>query len=220
MQIIPSSTIFNIYNIIRLIFLEECCKSGICTHIQIERNQFCFYFIWKSNFLPFYAVKYKAVHYGENFNFRVLINYFWTFWFYWWGFFYQYYIHAQKVGASATKSDFLRKVPDPLQRFVNAGNYVKSIYVHIGKHIHGFWAYRGMFGNPQNPDIYTRWNSKVAGIYKKTKKSVFFCKHFIGLRNSPLRTEYNDLHDQKDYRMTSLDHLSVWRWVWRSKPFE
>ena len=39
---------------------------------------------------------------------------------------------------------------------------------------------------------YTRWNSKVPGLYKKNKNLVFFCKHFIGrLRNSPLRTEYN-----------------------------
>ena len=37
----------------------------------------------------------------------------------------------------------------------------------------------------------------------ENKILVFFCKHFIGrLRNSPLRTEYNDLHDQEDYRMT------------------
>ena len=34
------------------------------------------------------------------------------------------------------------------------------------------------------------------GLYNKNKKLVFFCKHFIGrLRNSPIRTEYNDLHD-------------------------
>ena len=51
----------------------------------------------------------------------------------------------------------------------------------------------------------------------KNKKLVFFCKHFIGRRrNSPLRTEYNDLHDQEDYRMTLLGHPSVWRSVWRS----
>ena len=44
------------------------------------------------------------------------------------------------------------------------------------------------------------------------KKLVFFCKHFIGrLRNSPLRTEYNDLHDQEDDQMTFLGHPSVWR---------
>ena len=57
-----------------------------------------------------------------------------------------------------------------------------------------------------------QWHSKVPGFYKKkNKKLVFFCKHFIGrLRNSPLRTEYNDLHDQEDYRMT-LGHPSVWR---------
>ena len=52
-------------------------------------------------------------------------------------------------------------------------------------------------------------NSKVPGLYKK--KLVFFCKHFIGrLRNSPLRTEYNDLHDPEDYRMAFLGHPSVW----------
>ena len=52
----------------------------------------------------------------------------------------------------------------------------------------------------------------IAGLYKTKKKLVFFCKHFIGrLRNSPLRTEYNDLHDQEDYRMTFLGHPSVWR---------
>ena len=60
--------------------------------------------------------------------------------------------------------------------------------------------------------VYTRCYSKVPGLYKKNKKLVFFCKHFIGhLRNSPLRTEYNDYHDQEDYRMTFLGHPSVWR---------
>ena len=44
---------------------------------------------------------------------------------------------------------------------------------------------------------------KFQDFIKKKKTLVFFCKHFIGrLRNSPLRTEYNDLHDQEDYRMT------------------
>ena len=53
---------------------------------------------------------------------------------------------------------------------------------------------------------------QAAGFYKKNRKLIFFCKHFISrLRNSPLRTEYNDLHDQEDYRMTFLDHPSVWR---------
>ena len=38
---------------------------------------------------------------------------------------------------------------------------------------------------------------------QKFQDLVFFCKHSIGrLGNSPLRTEYNDLHDQEDYRMT------------------
>ena len=46
----------------------------------------------------------------------------------------------------------------------------------------------------------------------KKQKLVFFCKYIIGrLGNSPLRTEYNDLHDQADYRMTFLAHPSVWR---------
>ena len=41
--------------------------------------------------------------------------------------------------------------------------------------------------------------------FMRKNKLVFFCKHFIGrLRNSPLRTEYNDLHDQEDYRMLSM----------------
>ena len=52
-----------------------------------------------------------------------------------------------------------------------------------------------------------RKSSKVPGLYKKNQKLDFFCKHFIG----PLRTEYNDLHDQEDYRMTFLSHPSVWR---------
>ena len=51
---------------------------------------------------------------------------------------------------------------------------------------------------------------KSFSFYKENKKLVFFCKHFIGrLRNSPLRTEYNDLHDEEDYRMTFLGHPSV-----------
>ena len=59
---------------------------------------------------------------------------------------------------------------------------------------------------------YTRSNSKVSGLYKKKNKKLVFCKHFIaGLRNSPLRTEYNDLHDHEDYRMNLLGHPSVWR---------
>ena len=49
--------------------------------------------------------------------------------------------------------------------------------------------------------------SKVPGLYKKNKKLVFFCKHFmVRLRNSPC----NDLHDQEDYRKTFLGHPSVW----------
>ena len=60
--------------------------------------------------------------------------------------------------------------------------------------------------------VFTRRNSKVPALYKKNKKLDFFCKHFIGrLRNSSLRTEYNNLHDQEDYRMTFLGHPSVWR---------
>ena len=52
----------------------------------------------------------------------------------------------------------------------------------------------------------------IQGLYKKNKKLVFFCKNCIArLRNSPLRTEYIDLHDQEDYRMTFLGHPSVWR---------
>ena len=44
----------------------------------------------------------------------------------------------------------------------------------------------------------------------KNKKLGFFCKHFIGLlRNSPLCTEYNDLHDQEDYRITFLYILYI-----------
>ena len=46
---------------------------------------------------------------------------------------------------------------------------------------------------------------KFQDFIKKNIKLVFFCKNFIGrLRNSPLRTEYNDLHDQEDNRMTFL----------------
>ena len=48
---------------------------------------------------------------------------------------------------------------------------------------------------------------KFRDFKKKKKKLVFLCKHFIGrLRNSPLRTEYNVLHDQEDYRITFLGH--------------
>ena len=59
---------------------------------------------------------------------------------------------------------------------------------------------------------YIRWNSNVSGLYKKKQKIGFLLQTFMGrLRNSPLRTEYNDLHDQEDYRMTFLAHPSVWR---------
>ena len=44
----------------------------------------------------------------------------------------------------------------------------------------------------------------------KNQKLIFICKHFIGrLRNSPLRTEYNDLHDQEDYRITFRSSLGM-----------
>ena len=56
----------------------------------------------------------------------------------------------------------------------------------------------------------TRCNSGHPGLYKKNKKLVFFCKHFIGrLRNSPLRTEYNDLHDQDHCQVKFSEQVEV-----------
>ena len=53
---------------------------------------------------------------------------------------------------------------------------------------------------------------KFEDYIKNNKKLVLFCKHIIvRFRNSPLRTEYNDLHDQEDYRMTFLGHPSALR---------
>ena len=53
---------------------------------------------------------------------------------------------------------------------------------------------------------------KFQDFIKKTKNWFSFAKNIIGLlQNSPFRTEYNDLHDQEDYRMTFLGHPSVWR---------
>ena len=80
------------------------------------------------------------------------------------------------------------------------------------KNIDEIWG-----GLPQQYRKIGQFSNMQDGIQKfqdfiKKQKKVFFCKHFIGrLGNSPLRTEYNDLHDQEDYRITFLGHPSVWR---------
>ena len=43
------------------------------------------------------------------------------------------------------------------------------------------------------------------------KKNWFLLQTCLRLRNSPLRTEFNDLHDPEDYQMTFLGHPSLWR---------
>ena len=47
--------------------------------------------------------------------------------------------------------------------------------------------------------------------FQEKKQKLGFLLHIGLLLNSPLRTEYNDLHDQEDYQMTFLGHPSVWR---------
>ena len=118
--------------------------------------------------------------------------------------------HAVAFGKFAISVEVARSIR-PRPNFVDFENLVAKINFK--------WRTSGEMLSAPNCKWNTRCTSKLPGLYKKNKKLIFFCKRFIG-RNSLLRTEYNDLHDQEDYRMTLLGHPPVWHWVWRSKSFE